>query len=85
MSDLGLVNVLIAVAIGVVIWRVAIWGLRMIGNPPPEVDPSDVVEVDQDFRCTICGAEVTMRSANLSELVPPKHCREEMIEVSSRS
>jgi hypothetical protein len=52
----------------------------MIANPPPEVDPSDIVEVDQDFRCTVCGAEITMRVANLSELVPPKHCREEMVE-----
>jgi hypothetical protein len=52
----------------------------MIANPPPEVDPSDIVEVDQDFRCTVCGAEITMRTANLSELVPPKHCREEMVE-----
>ena len=53
----------------------------MIGNPPPELDPTDIVEVDQDFRCTVCGAEITMRAANLSELVPPKHCREEMVEV----
>ena len=53
----------------------------MIANPPPEVDPADIVEVDQDFRCTVCGAEITMRTANLSELVPPKHCREEMVEV----
>jgi len=77
---MGALDVAIAIAIGVLIWRVAIWGVRMISNPPPEVDPTDVVEVDQDFRCTVCGAEITMRTANLSELVPPKHCREEMVE-----
>lgn len=78
---MGVLDVVIAVAIGVLIWRVAIWGLRMIANPPPEVDPTDIIEVDQDFRCTVCGAEITMRTANLSELIPPKHCREEMVEV----
>ena len=75
---MGVLDVILAVLMGVVIWRVSIWGLRLIANPPPEVDPADVVEVDQDFRCVVCGAEVTMRTANLSELVPPKHCREEM-------
>ena len=78
---MGAVDILIALVIGVVIWRVAIWAVRLIGNPPPELDPTDLVEVDQDFRCMVCGAEVTMRAANLSELVPPKHCREEMVEV----
>jgi hypothetical protein len=75
---MGLLDVLIAVGIGLVIWRSSIWALRMIANPPPEVDPTDLVEVDQDFRCTVCGAEITMRAANVSEMVPPKHCREEM-------
>jgi hypothetical protein len=56
--------------------------IRMISTPPPEVNPEDVVEVDQDFGCSICGAEITMRIANLAELVPPKHCREEMVQIS---
>ena len=75
---MGLLDIIIAVGLGILIWRVSIWGLRMIANPPPDIDPNDIVEVDQDFRCTVCGAEITMRAANLSELVPPKHCREEM-------
>jgi hypothetical protein len=78
---MGFANILIAVVIGVVVWRTSMWIIRLIGNPPPEVDPADVVEVDQDFRCSVCGAEVTMRAANQSELVPPKHCREEMTAV----
>lgn len=61
------------------IWRTAIWFIRVIATPPPEIDPEEVVEVDQDFRCTVCGAEITMKVANIRELVPPKHCREEMV------
>jgi len=62
----------------VVIWRTATWFIRMIATPPPEIDPTDVVAVDQDFRCSVCGAQLTMKVANIRELVPPKHCREEM-------
>jgi hypothetical protein len=77
----GLANYLIAIAIGVVLWRASMWMIRLIANPPPAVDPADVVDVDQDFRCSVCGAEITMRAANMAELVPPKHCREEMLAV----
>ncbi|MGH8926986.1 MAG: hypothetical protein ACRDWH_01445 [Acidimicrobiia bacterium] len=76
---MGVLDVIIAVLIGVVVWRLSMWMIRTIANPPPELDPTDLVEVDQDFRCSVCGAEITMRAANLAELVPPKHCREEMV------
>src|SRR5690606_11991664 len=50
--------------------------------PPPPIDPEDVVEVeDQDYKCTVCGTEVTLRVANVLEMSPPKHCREEMVPV----
>lgn len=79
MDDIGLIQIVVAVGIGVAIW----WGstrvLHMLSTPPPEVDPDDVVEVeDQDYRCSVCGTEVTLRVANLQETSPPKHCREEM-------
>ena len=51
------------------------------GTPPPEVDPLDIVTVDQDYKCTVCGAELTMKAINPAEDKPPKHCREEMIPV----
>lgn len=80
--EIGLGQILIAVAIGVVIWVVSMKVLRMLSTPPPEVDPEDVVEVeDLDFRCTVCGTEVTLRVANVTETSPPKHCREEMVPV----
>ena len=47
----------------------------------PEVDPEDVVAVDQDYRCAVCGAELTMTAVNVSDDNPPRHCREDMIPI----
>ena len=52
--------------------------IRMLSTPPPEVDPADIVSVDQDYKCSVCGAELTMKAVNPQEDKPPKHCREEM-------
>jgi hypothetical protein len=50
--------------------------------PPAEPDPDSVVPMDQRFRCTVCGAEVTMTAAQEGEEVePPRHCREDMVPV----
>lgn len=81
MTGNTVVDVIFAVLIGVVIWRVSIAVIRMLGTPPPEIDPDDVVEVDQDYKCTVCGAELTMRAINLQGDAPPRHCREDMIPV----
>ncbi len=51
----------------------------MLATPPPEVDPEDVVPADQDYRCAVCGTELTVRMANNTQPAPPKHCREEMV------
>ncbi len=69
---------LIAVAIGILIWRLSIFILRVLVTPPEELDPSEVVETDQDYRCSLCGTEVTVRVTNLKEASPPRHCREDM-------
>ena len=74
-------DVLIALGVGVLIWRGSIAIIRILSTPPPEVDPEDVVAVDQDYKCTVCGAELTMRAVNPAEDNPPKHCREEMVPV----
>ncbi len=72
------IDIVIAVAIGLIIWRISMKVINMLSTPPPELDPSDVVEVDQDYKCSVCGAELTMRSVNISEDKPPRHCREDM-------
>ena len=78
MGEVSLLTVVIAVVIGGVVWRASLGLIRMMGNAPPETDPTDIVEVDQDYRCSVCGAEVTMRAVNVKESAPPKHCREAM-------
>ena len=76
-----LLNVVIAVAIGLVIWSVLMAVIRAVANPPPAVDPDDVVETRRRFRCSLCGTQVTMTVTNAAESKPPRHCREEMDEV----
>lgn len=66
---------------GYVIWRVTMSTLRMLATPPPEIDPDDIIDTLQKFRCSVCGTEVTMTVANIVEQNAPRHCREDMDEV----
>lgn len=81
MNGITAVEVILALVAGYIIWRISIAIIRMLSTPPPEVDPEDVVSVDQDYRCTVCGAELTMTAVNVSEDNPPRHCREDMAPV----
>jgi hypothetical protein len=76
-------DVILALALGYLIWRGSLAVIRMLSTPPPEVDPDDVAAVDQGYRCTVCGAELTMTAVNLAEDKPPRHCREDMVPVMS--
>lgn len=75
------IDVLLALVLGYVIWRLSTTVIRMLSTPPAELDPEDVKQVDQDYKCTVCGAELTMRAVNVQEDKPPRHCREEMVPV----
>ncbi|MGF1617687.1 MAG: hypothetical protein ACFCU2_07735 [Acidimicrobiia bacterium] len=75
------IDVLLALVLGFTIWRGSIAMIRMMSTPPPEIDPDDVKEVDQDYRCTVCGAELTMRAVNVRDEAAPRHCREDMVPV----
>ena len=75
------IDVVLALALGYTIWRLAIVLIRMMSTPPPEIDPEDVKEVDQDYRCTVCGAELTMRAVNVNDEAAPRHCREDMVPI----
>ena len=49
--------------------------------PDEEVDPEQVVPVNQRFRCGVCGAEVVMTAAqDGDDIEAPRHCREDMVE-----
>lgn len=69
---------IVAVLIGVAIWRVSIGAIRMLSTSPPGADPSAVEPTRTDFRCSVCGTEVTMTLRNPYDDAPPKHCHEEM-------
>jgi hypothetical protein len=47
--------------------------------PPEEPDPADLRAADARFRCSVCGAEVTMTVSASDEPEPPRHCREDMV------
>ncbi len=71
-------RVLIAIAIGIAIFWVIRRILAVLATPPPEIDPDEVVPVRHHYRCSICGTELTVTAASVTETEPPKHCREEM-------
>ena len=75
------IDVALALIIGYAIWRLAITLIRIMSTPPPEVDPEDLMEVDQDYKCTVCGAELTMKAVNVQDDAVPRHCREDMVPV----
>lgn len=76
-----LLNIIIAVGIGAAIWTASMAVIRAVANPPPAIDPDDVVETRRRFRCSLCGTDVTMTATNTTASKPPRHCREEMDEV----
>lgn len=79
MTGIFWLDILLALFFAWVIWKSSIAVIRLLSTPPPAVDPTDVVAIDQDYRCSVCGAELTMRSVNPLEDKPPRHCREEMV------
>lgn len=81
MTGNTVVDFVLALLLGIVIWKVSMALIRMMSTPPPEIDPDDVVAVNQDYRCTVCGAELTMNAINVQDEAAPRHCREDMVPV----
>ncbi len=74
-----IVQVAIAFAIGAAILLTGRWAVRLLATPGPEgVDPDEIVEVEEAFRCTVCGMRLTVTHAQGSEVEAPRHCREQM-------
>jgi hypothetical protein len=83
-STIGwIVRVAGAVAAAIIIYLVGAGTLKKFKiAPEAEPDPEQVVPVDARFRCTVCGAEVTMTAAQAGEEPEaPRHCREDMVRV----
>ncbi len=70
---------IIAVGLGVAIMAVSLWAIRLLAMPqPPEPDPEDVLEVEVNYRCTVCGMRLTVTHAQEETAAAPRHCREDM-------
>jgi hypothetical protein len=74
-----ILRIAIAVAIGLSVFLLGRWGVRLLAAPqPPEPDPDDIVEVEQPYRCSVCGMRLTVTHAQGEDIAAPRHCREEM-------
>jgi hypothetical protein len=76
------VPIAIAVLIGVAIFALGRWGIRVLATPiPDEPDPDEMVAVERRYRCTVCGMRLTVTHAQGDDVAAPRHCREDMEEV----
>jgi DNA-directed RNA polymerase subunit RPC12/RpoP len=74
-----IVWVIIAVLLGVFIFRVGFMMLRSLGTPlPPPPPTGEMRKVKIQYRCSICGTEVRMTLATDELPDPPRHCQEDM-------
>lgn len=75
----------IAAAVAIVLYLLAVKVVRVLMAPPPpeEPDVSTLRPVELHYRCTVCGAEVTMTATpGEDDPDPPRHCREDMVLVA---
>ena len=71
-------NILIAVVVAFVLWRLGLFVLRAIAHPPEPPEEGELRRVNLRYRCSICGAEVKMVQASEELPEPPRHCMEDM-------
>jgi hypothetical protein len=69
---------LIAIFIGVLIFRFLRNSISSLASIPPELDTEDVVEISQSFLCNKCGTQLTVNRQSVVANEPPKHCKDEM-------
>ncbi|MGH9187065.1 MAG: hypothetical protein ACRD0U_14785, partial [Acidimicrobiales bacterium] len=72
-------KLVVAAVIGVLIWKVGTTLLgafaRPVPDPPP---PGELRKVRITYRCSLCGTEVRMTTANDEVPDAPRHCQEDM-------
>ena len=68
-----------AVVAGWLILKIGFAVLSSLATPlPPPPPPGELRKVRLTYRCSICGTEVRMTSANDEVPDPPRHCQEDM-------
>jgi hypothetical protein len=71
--------VVVAVLAGYLIIKVGFGVMSGLATPlPPPPPPGELRKVRLTYRCSICGTEVRMTSANDEAPDPPRHCQEDM-------
>lgn len=69
----------IALAAMVVLLKIGMNVLGGFARPVPEPpEPGELRKVRITYRCSICGTEVRMTTANDEVPEPPRHCMEDM-------
>ena len=72
-------RILVGLGVAFLIIRIGIAVLAGFATPlPPPPPPGELRKVKIMFRCSICGTEVRMTSANDEVPEPPRHCLEDM-------
>ncbi|MCQ3814883.1 MAG: hypothetical protein KTU85_10790 [Acidimicrobiia bacterium] len=76
---MNVLNVIIAIMAGLLIFRVGLAMLRGLARPAPEPPPpGELRKVKIAYRCSLCGTEVRMTVAPDTDPDPPRHCLEDM-------
>lgn len=76
---MNVLSIAIAVVFGLLIVRVGFGMLRSLAQPIPQPPPAgELRKVKITYRCSLCGTEVRMTTANGATPDPPRHCMEDM-------
>ncbi len=76
---MNLLTIVIAIVLFAVIIRVGFGMLRALARSLPEPPPpGELRKVKMLYRCSLCGTEVRMTTANDQQPEPPRHCMEDM-------
>ena len=75
----SVLTIAVAIAFGILIFRVGFSLLRSVATPLPEPPPAgELRRVKLTYRCPVCSTEVRMTVATEEEPEPPRHCQGEM-------
>lgn len=79
LTKASVVALLVAAAAVWVLFKIGFAMLGGLAQPVPEPPPpGELRKVKIMYRCTICGTEVRMTTANDQMPEPPRHCMDEM-------
>jgi hypothetical protein len=79
LTGAGIVPLLVAAGVVALLLKVGISLLRGLAVPLPQPPPpGELRRVRLVYRCSLCGTEVRMTTANDEVPDPPRHCMEDM-------